>query len=831
MGMEGSGRSRKEGAPRGTRRMLGVVALLLAVATGGAFWLDARHTRQGRYPQIDGTLSVPGLGAPLRILRDRSGIPHIRAASESDAWYGLGFVHAQDRLGQMLAARRAAQGRSAEVEGSTALAADRWARTLGFARLAASEAARLSDPERMVLEAYAAGVNARLEPVRRGRRVAPAGEPDPAALEPWTPADSLALLKHRAWTLGASVEESLVLDALIRKLGPSLAGVFFPEGSGRREGSGWRQATGRRRPDAERRRTNPASPLLPVAWLPPFDPLRRRAGHAGQGIGSSAFLVAGSRTRRGAPLLAADAHYPASAPAELHLAELRGGRLQLAGAAVPGVPIFWNGFNPDLVWAVTHLPAVVTDLAWETLHAEDDGRVLDGPRWRNLDVREEEILVRGAASHTLVVRETPRGPLVHELLGLPVPVSVRWMGAETRHPLAGFLGLAKAVTTAQGREALRRHPEPVVAVLLADRFGRGALQVAGALPDREMPSGIVPLPSTNAAFAWTRPLPFEALPRQTLSRRSPWLIAADGPLPGRQASRIEMLWRSGARAERLAELLRDLRSQPLEEDDLVALQADAHSAVAIDLVRSALVRVGTQPAGSSEAQELIDLLRRWDGDMGAGRVEAAAYHVFLGRLARRLFEPELGPELLERLVGLRGMTLPWLIGRALDPPAPHMALATPWSDPQRIDDAVVRSLRETWIELSVTLGPNRKKWGWGRLHLLRFQPRLPGRGWRSDPLFGPFPLGGDATTVLLGEYRALDSFRARVVSVHRLIAEAGDLDQALVFLVPGQTEQAGHRWQADGIPRWLSGRPTLLSTRDPVIDDSRVAELRLEPAP
>ncbi|MBW2242564.1 MAG: penicillin acylase family protein [Deltaproteobacteria bacterium] len=804
--------------------MLSVGVVLLVAILCGAIWLDARNTRRGRYPKIEGTLNVSGLAAPMRILRDRAGVPHIRAATEADAWYGLGFVHAQDRLGQMLAARRAARGRSAEVEGPAALEADRWARTLGFARLAAEEAARLSEPVRRVLEAYSAGVNARLEPVRLGNRVAPAGEPDPSALEPWTPTDSLVLLKHRAWTLGASLEESLVLDQLIREFGPTLAQVFFPSRAGRNTAARGGPAL----PIAWR---PPAGPLLPIGWRPPADPLRQRAGHAGQGIGSSAFLVAGSRTRRGAPLLAADAHYPAQAPAELHLAELRGGRLQLAGAAVPGVPIFWNGFNPDLVWAVTHLPAVVTDMAWETLHAERDGRVLDGLRWRKLEEREEVIHVRGAPSQTLLVRETPRGPLVHELLGLQVPVSVRWMGTETSDPMAGFLGLATATSTGKGRRALARHAEPVVAVLLADRHGRGALQVAGALPERALPSGIVPLPSTNVAYGWKRRIPHEALPHRGLTRSRPWLISADGSLPGGRAAGIEMLWRSGARAGRLAKLLRDLRAKPLEEDDLVTLQADARSAVAVDLVRSALVRVGKRPAGSSEAQELIDLLRHWDGDMSAHRVEAAAYHVFLARLARRLFEPELGPELLERLVGLRGMELSWLVGRALDPPAAHRELGAPWSDSERVDAAVLRSLRETWIELAVTLGPNRKKWGWGRLHPLQFLARRPVGRWQRNSAFGPFPLGGDATTVLLGEYSPLDSFDARVVAVHRLIAEAGDLDQALVFLVPGQTEQAGHRWQADGIGRWLRGRPTLLSTRDPVIDDTRVAELRLEPAP
>ncbi|MDP6540661.1 MAG: penicillin acylase family protein [Planctomycetota bacterium] len=824
-----------------TRRGLvgGGIVLVIAVALVGG-WLELRRVRAARNPQLEGTVRVEGLQAPLRIVRDRNGVPHVRAESSLDAWLGLGFVHAQDRLGQMLHHRAAAWGRSAEHEGGSALEADRWARTLGFGRLAEAQWQRTRRAEREMLEAYAAGVNGWLVKVRSGRVGLPLGLRDAESLEPWRPVDSLALLKHRAWTLGATIEESLTLEELIRRLGPTLARAFFPEAA-RGSAQARRHFDGHASvPRIRERSSRPDSGGLPAVGAPfvgrpvqeseapPWrDPLRARAGHRGGGVGGSAFLVRGSLSRRGAPLLAADAHFAAQAPAELHQADLRGGGLAVAGAAVPGIPVFWTGFNPDLAWAVTQVPAVVSDLVVETLHAGGEARVFAGKGWRALTTREEEIRVRGGSTHRLTVRSTPRGPLVHELLGSDVPMSVQWMGAQRGAALRAFRELARARDADVAQRVLRHHREPLVAVLVADRAD-GFFQVAGAAPARELPSGLVPLPSGNPAYHWRGAIDFDDLPSLGFSQRRPWLVAADQPL-GRRAGKLELLWRSGARAERIVGALQDLRAKGrMEEGDLVGLQGDARSQRAVALIEAALAVGQGDPPRSREAREVVRLLEDWDGDMAPGRREAAAYHVFLGRVLRYLFEPDLGSALLERLAGLRGIDPTWLVGLALGAPAADGPAAAPWAQQERVAAAVQRSLRETWIELSVTLGPNREKWGWGRLHPLSFRRRQPER-FGSRRALGPFPFGGDATTLRFGGYRPLESYEADAVAVHRMVVDASDLDQALVFLAPGQTEQPAHRWEADGIARWLEGRPALLSTRDPVIADAQVAELRLEP--
>ena len=214
-GMAAQLQTRVGGPLPSTRRGLiggGIVLALAVVLIGGG--LELRRVRAARSPQIEGILRIDGLQAALRIVRDRSGVPHIRAESAADAWLGLGFVHAQDRLGQMFHARAAAWGRAAEQEGESALEADRWARTLGFGLLAEGQWQRIRSAEREVLEAYALGVNGWMAEVRGGRVGLPVGVRDGESLEPWRPVDSLAVLKHRAWTLGASVEVDIYSVAL-----------------------------------------------------------------------------------------------------------------------------------------------------------------------------------------------------------------------------------------------------------------------------------------------------------------------------------------------------------------------------------------------------------------------------------------------------------------------------------------------------------------------------------------------------------------------------------------------------------------------------------------
>jgi len=796
---------------------VGLLALGVAALVLGLRALERRQAARAAHPVHRGLLVVDGAEAAARVLRDRRGVPHVEAGSELDAWRGLGVAHAQDRPAQILWLRRAARGTLAEVAGLPALEGDRRARVIGFARLADADASRLPPQVRAVLDAYADGVNAVFATWDDAT-----GQPPPAVTawgepeDPWSPADSLALLKLLAWQLGGSLDEALVLSELTQALGGRDAGLFFPAGTGL--GSLPRPGQG------------PLPAGLEPVWPRKVAALRRSLGTWGASIGSTALVIGGAHAKRGLPLLAADTHFEPTVPAALYQAHLRGGDLDVAGAGPPGVPLFWVGFTPHVAWAATHSPVVVTDLFVETLSQQGTPRFHDGSEWRPLLERVETIAVRGGAPIEVQVRETKQGPLIGPLLeereGDHPPLAVHWSGAEPSSGIAGFLGVAHAESGAALRRALGRHHEPVVSVVFADRTGAAGVQLAGFVPDRVLPSGLLPVPGRDPEYRWRGRLPLERLPSRHVREGEGFEVAADAALPNDGDGVIEWLWRSGERAARLEDLLYEATGGDLLElRDLGAIQRDLRSTRAGEVVDLALGRLPGRDLAREDA-EIVRLLRDWDRSTGAGSRGAAAFHLFLDRLVREIFAERLGEERLRRYLDLGRVRTADLVLRVLAG-AESGRPSDSWSDPEHVDAAVRRSLRAAWLRFSVELGSNRDKWTWGRLHPLRFRPLVhadPGR-----PL-GPFRYGGDDGSVLAGGYRPLESFDVRSVASFRLLIDAAALDEALTSLAPGQSEHAGHAHRADGVGRWLSGRPGLLATSALVVEESAVARLRLVPA-
>jgi penicillin amidase len=221
----------------------------------------------------------------------------------------------------------------------------------------------------------------------------------------------------------------------------------------------------------------------------------------------------------------------------------------------------------------------------------------------------------------------------------------------------------------------------------------------------------------------------------------------------------------------------------------------------------------------------VDLLRGWDGVSRADSRGAAAYHVFVERLLRALFEPRMGRELLARYFALGRVRAADLVATVLEDAAAGGG-SSGWANPPEVAEAVRRSLGGTWLQLSSELGLIREKWSWGRLHPLRFRALASGRGGGG---LGPFPYSGDGASVQVADHRPLESFAVRTVSTFRFAIDAAALDESLASLAPGQSEHPGHPHQSDALLRWLPGRPSLLATSRLVVEETAVAELLLEP--
>ena len=791
-----------------------MAALLVAAVALGLIQLRERVAARAAFPISDGRLRVEGLEQPVEILRDRLGVPHVDARSAADAFFGLGFVHAQDRLAQMLWLVRSARGRTAQLIGADGLAADRLARILDLGGRADADFEGLDANTRRLLEAYARGVNARIARLHGSEVAAPLmavqlGLP----LEPWRPADSLAVLELYAWGLSSTLDASLVLDELLEKLGGFGARRFFPEGAG----ESLLPAPGR-------------VPVTAGVWR---DPLRRALGLEGRSIGSSAWVVGGAHAENGLPLLAADAHLEPTAPPLLHVDHIRGGDYDVAGATLPGVPIVWTGHNPRVAWASTHARAAVMDLYTEQLNSAGEPLYHDGRAWRALEQRVETIVVRGADDEVLTVRSTHHGPLVHELFEpAPDPVALTWVGtrASAGRSIAAMLGVARAGNVVGLINALEGYHLPALALVYADAEGSAGMQVAGWIPNRPLATGLVPVPGRARWYDWQGRIPFKGLPHWRMRRGQGWAIAADnGFAPTATADAGTWLWRNGARAQRIDGQLRSaVGDGSLSLRRVAALQVDVGDRRARRLVAAALrVTKGGEPLGA-EALEVADLLRGWDGQATPRSVGASVYHVWLVSLTEQLLGRQLEPGLLRRYLALPQVD-PEQVVLGIVQDAESGGEGGGWSDPAIVSKAIRDSLRESWFRLSFRLGPNRRKWSWGSLHALTFRRFGPVTLERAGAL-GPFGVGGSGSTVNVAEYDPGDPYAVRVASTYRFAIDLATPDRARCSWAPGQSEHPRHPHFSDGLTGWLAGRSGLLPTSRSLVEEATVSRLHLEPS-
>ncbi|MCP4037296.1 MAG: penicillin acylase family protein [bacterium] len=808
-----------------------LVGSVLVLWRGQAPFASSKALRRAE-PVYDGSLSIEGLVQPIAIRRDARGVPHVRARPQTDAWFGLGFVHAQDRLGQMLWLRRLARGTTAELSGEEGLPVDRLVRTLGIGRAADREAAGFDAETHPALFAYAAGVNARLsrlDPAAvRALQGAPSGAPNES---PWLPADSIAVMKLLGWTMGPSLDASLVFADLVETLGGVGARPLLPTGLGMKGvGLAFELPNGKPRvPLRTAKRRQVKSDLS-----------RARAQLGATVLQMAAWVVPGSDSDSGSPLLAAEFALPPSVPSLVYEAHLVSSRFDAMGATVPGIPVYWTGRNANVAWALTPGRVNNFQLYRETVRRVGDLREAQhGRRWQAVETREETIRVRTFGGdideQILRITQTGHGPLINTLLpDLADPVSIDWTGASRGDALHSLMGLVRAESAEDLLERLADHHEPVVAVAYADREGAIGWQLAGWIPKRLLGSAQLPAPGNQLAFDWRDRLRFRSLPRgEGNAGTKHWVIAADNPLVEDTTNRqIEWNWRHGTRARRIERALARLRDRgAVDLRGLAEMQSRLTAQVSPRVIHSLETLLARAPALSPEAQEVWQLVQAWDGQLAPDRKGAAVYRVFVHDLVRRLLATKLPGDLVDRYLALGGLEPAVFAEGAIIDAAKH-GRAGGWSDPELLAPLLPASLHQAWVSLSYQRGPSRSRWNWGGLHRLVFRPFV---GFDVDAEQGVWEYGGDLPIpgqgggVGMADYDVTRPYAARSASLYRIAVDLAADDRILTSLAPGQSEHPGQLHFRDGLGPWLNGNPRLVARSSFLVEEQTVDLLRLEP--
>jgi penicillin G amidase len=796
-----------------------VVLVVLALAAGGLGMVQMMRS----LPRLDGRLHVPGLQAPVQVTRDAADVVHIQAASAEDAWHALGFVHAQERGWQLEFNRRLMHGELSEILGPATLGTDKLMRTLGVMQVAKTQLAGLSAATRSALQAYSAGVTAAHNVGAAGHspefqllRVRAGGQGG----QPWTPEDSVAWSLMMALDLGGNWGNEAARFSLAQVLATEHLWQLMPPYKGEALATRVDLATLYRdlgayaSPGAAAFQQTPDSPL--VAWANDWV---RDAGTL-DGKGSNNWVVPGSRTTSGKPLLANDPHLALSAPAIWYFAHLQAPAhegqpaLDVIGATLPGMPFVVLGRTAGVAWGFTNTGPDVQDLYLEQIDPAQSQRYRTPEGWQDFSVRPEIIRVKGQGDVQLQVRSTRHGPVISDVQPMyeglldkrRYAMALRWSALESDNRTldAGMLA-NQAQTVAQLQAAYADHHSPMQSVVMADTQGQVAFKAIGRVPVRSAQNdlmGVAPAPGWIAAYDWTGWLPYDqtpALNHVEIEARGWHATANQRITPEGYPHFLTSDWNSPERFERIRQLL-DTREK-VNASDMARIQHDVFSLGAQAILPYALQARSRHPLASRAR----GLLQNFDGQMRRDSAAATILNVWAHELTQELVAPRIGEARFGSLYGKRHFRS-----------GVEGMLARPdafWCPSANCQNAMDRAMDKTLEQLVVTFGQHPAKWRWGDMH-----PAIS-----THRPFGSVPVlnrvfdervasAGDLFTVNVGQYWASERqfpFANRHAASLRAIYDLADPEQSRFIY---QTGQSGHPFDGrsrDMAQAWagLSYRP------------------------
>ena len=831
----------KKKAPLTVRRIMGriglgvlyvMVVLIAGGFVGGFFWLYTS------LPIIEGTLEVPnGPKAPIEILRDKRTVPHIFAENQEDAYFGLGFVHAQDRLWQMEFQRRVGAGRLSELFGEDTLKIDRFLRTLGIYRSAERNFANLAPDVQAVYEAYAAGVNAFL--TTRGGPLPPeflllGHEP-----EPWQPADSIAWMKMMAWDLGGNALDEALRARMAQNLSAEQIGELWPDypedGPTVFASSAAHDLSLQSEAALDLPLQSEAAPDLPLqseaaldlpwaalaAIFPPRPP---------EGLGSNNWVLAGEHTASGNTLLANDPHLGLQIPSLWYLAHLSAPGLDVAGATLPGLPMPVLGRTANFAWGFTNTNPDVQDLFIERLHPDDPNRYLVPSGSAPFETREEIIRIKDGSDETLTVRETRHGPVVSDIIGgsgeflrAGHVIAFAWTALrddDLSAQAAARIGLAE--DWGGFTVALRDFHAPQQNIVFADIHGNIGYFAPGRVPIRRSGNGWMPATGWTGEQDWVGLIPTGALPR-LFNPRSGRIITANNKVVGPHYPYfISRDWSPPHRAKRIETLLSDVASHSAES--FAAIQADTTSRAAQSLLPMLLE---ITPPGSDAAHAALNRLTAWDHIMAAEDAEPLIYMAWLRELMRTLFADELGATFNDYW-SIRESA----ISGALKP-------GSLWCDDSAtaaLEDcawAASKALEHALQYLAEHYGDNMDGWAWGEAHYAYSDHEVLGRVPGLGPLFEVrLANGGARNTVNAAGFTIRDQempFAQNHGPAYRAIYDLDPLGQSLFIQNTGQSGNPLSSHYRDFAEIWRDGKYVPLLMNRAQIESASIGTLRLSP--
>lgn len=773
-------------------------ALLWGVAgliAGLGLWVF--HTQ----PMYDGQLTSEGLKQPVNIKRDAADVVHIFAQSNRDAAYALGFAHAQDRSWQMEFNRRLMRGELSEILGETTLPTDKLMRTLGLMQVAQQQLDQLPADVREQLQAYSDGVNAfhanrpqGLPPEFALMRTQPGGKSGVA----WQPVDSVGWSLVMALDLGGNWGNEFARLAAARTLSTQQLWDLYPPYPGEKPASSvdlsklYRDLGVYKNDSAVK-----TSFSLPIIGEAGFN----------EGRGSNNWVVAGSHSTTGKPLLANDPHLALSAPAIWYYAHLQTPDLDVTGASLPGLPFVVLGRNAHVAWGFTNTGPDVQDLYLEQIDPAKPSHYKTPTGWQAFGTRTETIAVKGKPDVTHVVRSTRHGPVISdaqavhgEVLDLSrFVLALRWTALDANNrTLVGGVKAQQAKSVADLLTAYGDNHSPTQNIVMADTQGHIAYKAAGRVPVRSAANdirGVAPSPGWDARYDWTGWIAYADMPAD--DGKKGWVATANQRItPPNYPHFLGQDWNTPHRFERIEQALQAKPKHSFK--DMQALQNDTLSLSTLTLLPVLKATSSQHPLATKALQTLAG----FDGRMDADKAAPLLFAVWTDELTRGLVEPKLGADVFKAQYGKRHFRL--MLENVMQ------QTNSPWCAPKTCAEQSAAALDRALDRISTKHGKTPANWRWGEEHLALSTHKPFGQVPVLRELFSVrVPSDGDLFTVNVGQYWAGEKylpFANRHAASLRVVYDLSDLEQSQFIY---QTGQSGLVWAdnyRDMKHEWAAGK-------------------------
>lgn len=761
-----------------TAWIVAITIVLIAVIYFGANAYIARSL-----PKTEGEIQLSGLKEKVEIIRDKDGVPHIRAKNDHDLYMAQGYVQAQDRLFQMDLSRRQASGELSEVVGSAAIDKDKYFRALGLRRAAVASYDQYSNQAKDTLNWFAEGVNAFIKELDENGKWPIEFKLLGYKPKEWTPTDSLTIGKYMAFDLGGHWEDQAFRYYLLQNFSEEKAYDLFP--------SYPKDAPYIISKDTLNLEKSFASAVIPHEFN-----------------GSNNWVVSGEKTKSGKPILADDPHLSLSTPSIWYQMHLKGPDTNVGGVIFAGIPGIILGHNEEIAWGVTNTGPDVQDLYIEKRNPTNKNQFLYNEKWEDAEVIKEPIKVKDQKTIDYNVIVTRHGPIISEFAadsGKDTVLSLQWTALQPSNELEAILKMNRAKNWDEFETALENFQTPAQNFVFASNDGTIAYKANGKIPIRKKGDGLLPVPGWTDEYEWTGYIPFNELPK-TVNPKEGFISTANNKvISDDYPYHISHNWAQPYRQMRIQEVLK--ANDQITAKDMRDLQMDKMNLQAKEFVPIFLNEL--KGIKDKTEKEAIQQLKEWNFVDNEELAAPLIFNRWMTKISDVLFNKEISVEMLEKFGGRK---------QAVDELLRHAAEGNPgpWIKENGGLQAVLKKSFELAInEIKDEQGNSVSKWSWGEYHQLYFPHPLSSVKplnylFNSD---GRIPVGGSSVTVQAAANK--NDGTVNHGGSWRFVIDTANMDSAYHLVGPGQSGHLKSKWYHNQLNAWANGtyHQTSLNTK------------------